>query len=1011
MAWLGTYAKRRRIKFPAATVSETVSDIPTPIYINSSCGTNDEDFTDIFTDLGASYLKIAVTDSDGTSQMYVEIEVWDHSNGYAAIWVNSATHTFTTAEKFLYIYYDSTQSDNSTYVGVSRSTPAENVWGDTDEFVYLMNSTPSGTDSVLDSSPNHNDGTSYTLDSSDMITDEYGAGYFFGAYHSIVLAAATDNDFRLAADNEGSTVIALAKLTSSAASSLYSYGSLHEADGSADDHINFSQHYNSTSVYTSTAVDGSYSLSQATEYQHETHGFVMCNKHEDFTSIAVDGSLLKTMASPTGYDSIIAASYHRFHRIGSVYDESVDGGSVIGFSYGGNIYLVWFRRESMPQSWCNLVSGLVSDSTFSIGSAERANGDVFMSEVSMEIVDAENSKGLTFKSYSWLGTWQYRVKIHVDSGDMIESTDQKFPTPLYIRATSGENNQDLTHVFDTLGTNYQKIAVTDESGTDQFYVEVEVWDTTAEIALLWVNRSDWHFQQFRDNTLYLYYDADEANNTTYVNKARTGNSEEVWNTGEDEIFVFTMAQDPTDGGACVLDSTENHNDGTNYGGITQSQWVTTSLGKAIDFDGDDDKYIGFPVTTQNNPFKSNEKEFTVVVGMEGGGMAWSCIDHDTEFGTWIGRPTGILFGLNQFYSSGYSSNPCYVGNEGDPMCYSGRVDIVGDECYGFKNGWRSLDAVRDCDITFLNIANGVMHSISGGWFNDPPVRMLSFNGTISFFWYRKTIETDEWYRMFSDAFLDTLFTFDAIEDQNKVVEPPDTAFEFFGEIPFLIVGPVEVIEAGDMQMTLSSSITAATINYHVNVPETKFRLVKEELGETAFDLSNAVIVYELILTGAPDGTTDLTLPLYKVSVRREAGNKKYAQLVIPGDKHISDIYDRMSGAIQIYIQYLDFAGEEILTAKIFDADLIGLDFIKKMDGIYLLLIAEEDEQKSTKAISMIDPSYSSVQDGKRIFRFPKPDSFLNPGDVVSITGEETLAVASLSYYLTPEMKVFEIIEE
>jgi len=52
-----------------------------------------------------------------------------------------------------------------------------------------------------------------------------------------------------------------------------------------------------------------------------------------------------------------------------------------------------------------------------------------------------------------------------------------------------------------------------------------------------------------------------------------------------------MAQDPSGGANCILDSTTNENHGTPTGSMTTSDLVDGKIGKAIDFDGSDDFII------------------------------------------------------------------------------------------------------------------------------------------------------------------------------------------------------------------------------------------------------------------------------------------------------------------------------------------------------------------------------------------------------------------------------------
>ena len=101
--------------------------------------------------------KIAVTDSNN-NMLYTEIERWDHTNQQAWLWTkvpNVSSSTDTT----LYLYYDKTQSDNTDYVGDTRSTASAQVWSDNFNAVWHMNIHTYGASwsPMLDSTINGND--------------------------------------------------------------------------------------------------------------------------------------------------------------------------------------------------------------------------------------------------------------------------------------------------------------------------------------------------------------------------------------------------------------------------------------------------------------------------------------------------------------------------------------------------------------------------------------------------------------------------------------------------------------------------------------------------------------------------------------------------------------------------------------------------------------------------------------------------------------------------------------
>jgi len=186
---------------------------------------------------------------------------------------------------------------------------------------------------------------------------------------------------------------------------------------------------------------------------------------------------------------------------------------------------------------------------------------------------------------AWLGTWAKRIEITVDNTN-IDSDLEHFPVPISISDSAGQDSDDLTPIFDEIGSSYQKIAVTKSDGTTQLYVEVESWDDTAEEGLLWVSSSGLTLASSSETTLYIYYDSAQSSNTSYVGVP--GSRTEVWDS--DFAGVWHLSQDPTGSSGCIKDSTSNGNDGTPNGSMTSGDLVDGPVAgmKALDFDGADD---------------------------------------------------------------------------------------------------------------------------------------------------------------------------------------------------------------------------------------------------------------------------------------------------------------------------------------------------------------------------------------------------------------------------------------
>lgn len=189
---------------------------------------------------------------------------------------------------------------------------------------------------------------------------------------------------------------------------------------------------------------------------------------------------------------------------------------------------------------------------------------------------------ITNNASGWLSGWSKRVKITIDSNDIV-SPLSNFPILIYLSNSSGRNGDDLSFIFDELQSDAdrKKIAVTTSDGTTQCYVEIEKWDSVNRQAWLWVKAPS--ISDTSDTYLYLYYDADHAENTDYVGDVGSAAAEKVWSNNYSGVWHLGES---VGGAGAIKDSTSHSNDGTDNGNPTLGE--TGKIGNAIRFDGVDD---------------------------------------------------------------------------------------------------------------------------------------------------------------------------------------------------------------------------------------------------------------------------------------------------------------------------------------------------------------------------------------------------------------------------------------
>lgn len=168
MGWLTGWAKRRKITIDNTNIASDLTHFPVPVVLGTSVGQSAQDVSSIFDEVGSNSLKIAITKSDGTTQIYAEIEQWDSTNEKALLWVSKSDWTVVADyDTELFIYYDASKADNTSYVGAPASTPGQNVWDSLYEGVYNLSGSYNGTaGEVKDSTSKGNHITAGVLTSS-----------------------------------------------------------------------------------------------------------------------------------------------------------------------------------------------------------------------------------------------------------------------------------------------------------------------------------------------------------------------------------------------------------------------------------------------------------------------------------------------------------------------------------------------------------------------------------------------------------------------------------------------------------------------------------------------------------------------------------------------------------------------------------------------------------------------------------------------------------------------------
>jgi len=180
---------------------------------------------------------------------------------------------------------------------------------------------------------------------------------------------------------------------------------------------------------------------------------------------------------------------------------------------------------------------------------------------------------------AYLVGWSKFIEGTIADADM-PSALSGFPIAVKISTASGLSNQDVSAVFDEIGSNWKKVTFQLGESETESYAEMEMWDAVNEVGLFHVKFD----LSSGENKFRMYYDSTHADNDPYVGAVGSTPAQSVWNS--DYAARYGFAQDPT--GGTIYDSTGNANNGTPSGGMTSADLVDAGIGKGLDFDGADD---------------------------------------------------------------------------------------------------------------------------------------------------------------------------------------------------------------------------------------------------------------------------------------------------------------------------------------------------------------------------------------------------------------------------------------
>jgi hypothetical protein len=512
---------------------------------------------------------------------------------------------------------------------------------------------------------------------------------------------------------------------------------------------------------------------------------------------------------------------------------------------------------------------------------------------------------------TWLSDWAKRIEITVDNTN-IDSDSTHFPIPIVLGSSVGQSSDDVSAVFDELGSESKKIAITKSDGTTQIYAEIESWDNASEEAVIWVSKSDLTLSSSGTTTLYLYYDSNQSDNTTYVGDP--GSRTEVWNSTHD--LVWNLDSDATD-------STSNGNDGTIQGSLSFGDGL---LGGGPTFDGTNDRidlsalsllYINnsFSLSFLFNVSSSISDHAVIINNVQASGVRFGVsvqTDGTLRVGFYNGSSFVDCLSANISFDTDYHLFYTYDTSTNTPHLY--------------------IDNTQSEDGTDTPTSSSTAGFCVGGRADDNKW----FPGKIDELHIFNEVKDSAFRKASYYSLSDNLLTFGAETYGEKILVVPvaDVSFSVVDPVVPVFVIPKASISLSDLEVKTSpfsvivpivrTGLTATYPTFHLayNVPVANIALGTKSLSLIApltvskglvsvcahrpwqywtADPAQVQIIYQFVLTGSADGESDITIPISSCQMRRRDGEPTYMSVVVPGyDDYADEILARTNGDMVLY---------------------------------------------------------------------------------------------------------------
>jgi len=178
-----------------------------------------------------------------------------------------------------------------------------------------------------------------------------------------------------------------------------------------------------------------------------------------------------------------------------------------------------------------------------------------------------------------------------------------------------------------------------------------------------------------------------------------------------------------------------------------------------------------------------------------------------------------------------------------------------------------------------------------------------------------------------------------------------------------------------------------------------------EFLKANYDL--AVIRYYFTLTGEPDGTTDIEIPISSFQARKRSDYSTQLTVVIPDYiAWASAVTARTNGSMLIDMAYL-VEGVEQLREQIIEVSLDDIRLDRGSRSRAITLTGSKVQNYGSQVVAIENEGYRYLVDGKLGYRFAVPDPWINPGDTCQVVDDE-FVVDWVNYSISHRYRTMEV---